>query len=333
MLKHKYDNTKRLNSKMIHLAVEMKNETPNHNLQHEANNFQLAIINCALNVPLMFATITGNALVLITMLTSPSLRSPSIVFLCNLAISDLLVGLVVQPILITRSLHPQWKIITSVYEIFAICFGGVTLLTMTAISVDRYLALYSHMNYPNLVTSRRTVITSITIWFICSSFPGLYLWSQRVTFSITIVIIVLCVFISTVCYLKIYRVVRHHQNQIQQQAAATHRVNDHRGQHVRISKKTAMNTFIYYICMILCYSPVTVPMVQKAFFKNQWTIAGTLADTVVFMNSAINPFLYCWRNRELRSLVSETLRKVLFKQSVGNDVRSRQNNLVNVGDL
>lgn len=318
---------------MIQLAVEMKNETPTHNLQREANNFQLVIINCALNVALMFATITGNALVLITMLTSPSLRSPSNVFLCNLAVSDLLVGLVVQPILITRSLHPQWKIITSVYEVFAICFAGVTLLTMTAISVDRYLALYTHMNYPNIVTSRRTVLTSITIWFICSSLPGLYLWSQKVTFSFSIVIIGLCVFISTVCYLKIYRVVRRHQSQIQQQATATQRVNnDHQGQHVRISK-TAMNTFIYYICMILCYSPVTVAMVLNAFFKNQWTIAWTLADTVVFMNSAINPFLYCWRNRELRSLVLETLRKVLLKQSAGNDVRGRQNNLVNLRDL
>lgn len=318
---------------MIQLAVAMKNETPAHNLQHEPNNFQFVIINCALNVPLMFATITGNTLVLVTMLTSPSLRSPSNVFLCNLAVSDLLVGLVVQPILITRSLLPESNIITSVYEILAFSFGGVTLLTMTAISVDRYLALYFHMNYANLVTSRRTVITSISIWFTCSGISGLYLWSQKVAFSYALVNVGLCVFISTVCYVKIYRVVRRHQNQIQQQAKAIHHVNDHQGQHVQISKKTAMNTFIYYICMILCYSPVSMAMVKKAFFKNQWTMAWTFADTVAFMNSAMNPFLYCWRNRELRSLVSETLRKVLFKQSAGNVVRCRQNDLENLGHL
>lgn len=54
----------------------------------------IVIINCVLNVPLMIICIIGNSLVLTAILKTPSLHSPSIMFLGSLAVSDLLVGLV-----------------------------------------------------------------------------------------------------------------------------------------------------------------------------------------------------------------------------------------------
>ena len=61
---------------------------------------------CLLNGLLMLLTIMGNVLVLTAMLTTPSLRSPSTIFLCGLAVSDLLVGFVVKPIYIGFGLNP-----------------------------------------------------------------------------------------------------------------------------------------------------------------------------------------------------------------------------------
>ena len=57
----------------------------------------IVIINCVLNIPLMLISIIGNTLVLAAILRTPWLRSPSTTLLCSLAVSDLLVGLVVQP--------------------------------------------------------------------------------------------------------------------------------------------------------------------------------------------------------------------------------------------
>ena len=68
------------------------------------DNFVLT--TCLLNGLLMLLTIMGNVLVLTPMLTTPSLRSPSTIFLCSLAVSDLLVGFVVQPIYIGFRLNP-----------------------------------------------------------------------------------------------------------------------------------------------------------------------------------------------------------------------------------
>ena len=61
----------------------------------------LIIINCVLNTPLMLISILGNALVLAATIRKPSIRStPHMIMLCSLAVSDLFVGLIAQPIFI-----------------------------------------------------------------------------------------------------------------------------------------------------------------------------------------------------------------------------------------
>ena len=99
------------------------------------------VTNCLLNVLLMPSSIFGNVFLLVAILTTPSLRSPSILFLCSLAVSDLLVGLVVQPVYLAYQLNPE--------QGFKDAFGalsslgcGVSLCTMTAISLDRFFALH-----------------------------------------------------------------------------------------------------------------------------------------------------------------------------------------------
>ena len=84
------------------------------------------------------------------------------------------------------------------------------------------------------------------------------------------------------------------------------------------SIEKAFNTFMYCISMILCYSPVFITSITQAILSKISPWAWTLASTVTFMNSSINPFLNCWRTRELRTTVLKTLRTVLFKQTEGN---------------
>ena len=108
---------------------------------------------------------------------TPSLRSPSVIFLCNLAVSDLLVGLVVQPVYIVEQMV---RIVPKLQEAvgamrFAGC--GVSLSTMTAITVDRFFALHYHLQHPNLMKTSRAIYTIITIRFIITLFSFSILWS------------------------------------------------------------------------------------------------------------------------------------------------------------
>ena len=125
----------------------------------------IVVINCVLNVPLMLISIVGNTLVLSAILRTPSLRSPSAMFFCCLAVSDLTVGFVVQPLYITYKLTGNLYVYRAL-PIMAASGTGVSLLVMTGISVDRILALHYHMRYPSLMTMQRVMYISATILLI-----------------------------------------------------------------------------------------------------------------------------------------------------------------------
>ena len=275
------------------------------------NNFIL--INCVLNAPLMLICIISNALVLAAILKTPSLRSPSTVFLCSLAVSDLLVGLVVQPVYIAYELKPGAELTQAINTLFSLV-GSVSLSTMTAISVDRFLALQYHMRYPSLMTERRAIYTTATIWLIGIVLSSITLWNR--TFAVLAVGIAICILISTFSYTRIYFIVRRHQLQIQVQQQAVESLNAEHNLNMVRSKKSALNTFIYYICMILCYFPIFTFMLIVAVNPDlSGLMIWKVGNTLVFFNSSINPILFCWRLRELRAAVCKTLRQLLGKQT------------------
>ena len=254
---------------------------------------------------------------LAAILRTPSLRSPSTVLLCSLAISDLLVGLVVQPVYITDRLTEN----SSLYQalrILAFTSCGVSLLTMTAISVDRFLALHYHMRYPNLMTSHRAAYTSVTRWFFSFLLSLFTFWKTNVYHFAAAVSIDICLFLSTVCYIRIYRIVRHHQLQIHVQQQAVQTLNAENTQNMLRSSKSAKNTFIYHVVMILCYTPLFIEMLIHFTSPYEERNAWTLADTVAFMSSSINPFLYCWHLHELRTAVVKTAKQMFCKQAEDN---------------
>ena len=307
----------KVNSKMINYTPVMENDSK-PNLGNTNNSFYpetIDIINCALNAPLILVSIIGNALVLAAVLRTPSLRSPSTMFLCSLAVSDLLTGLVVQPVYIAANLKPGS--LSSLHATrtlpFLVC--GVSLCTMAAISVDRFLALHYHMRYPNLMTTKRAIYAIAVIWLIDINVSCFNFWSTKVSVFTVAVGIAICFLISTYFYIRIYLIVRHHQLQIhaQQQAVQVFDAQNNLG--MVQSKKSAVNTFIYYICMILCYSPVLTYIITVSISPKFWVKTWKLTATVAFMNSSINPLLYCWRNLELRAAVFKTLRDIMFKQN------------------
>ena len=286
---------------------------------NNSSNFEtIVVINCILNAPLMLTSITGNALVLATILSTPSLRSvPSTIFLCSLAITDFLVGLVVQPVYIANELQysaggPLYK----VENFTSVSLCGVSLLTVTAISVDRFLALHYHVTYPNLMTTKRAMNASASLWFVSIPLSCLRVWIGSSFILIIGVFIAVSFVISCASYIKIYIIVRHHQIQIHAQQQAVNSFNIPDGNNLIISKQRALKTFIYFICMIFCY----LPYVFYSLLSNNSVIAfdrnwSNLVNNVVFLNSSVNPFLYCWCNHEIRTSVVKIIQKMMCRQT------------------
>ena len=170
------------------------------------------------------------------------------------------VGLVVQPVYIVNKLHHlTGGPLAKVEDFMSFFLCGVSLTTITAISVDRLLALHYHTTYPNLMTTKRALYASASLWFVSILLLCLKVWKSEVFFLIAGVYITICLVISSASYIKIYFIVRHHQIQIhaQQQAVNSFNisVNIPDSNNMIISKKRASKTFTYYICMICCCLP------------------------------------------------------------------------------
>ncbi|XP_078343036.1 beta-3 adrenergic receptor-like [Oculina patagonica] len=127
----------------------------------------LTIINCISGI----LTAGGNALVLIAILRTPSLRVASNVFIGSLAAADLTIGLVMNPIYaaivclnITDTTHP----LNVAEQYLWIHTVITTTFNLAGMSVERYIAVIHPLHYPRVVTAQRTVIAVVAIW--CFSF-------------------------------------------------------------------------------------------------------------------------------------------------------------------
>ena len=120
----------------------------------------------ALNIPLSVTAFLGDLLIIVALQKPSSLHPPSKLLLGCLASTDLCVGLIIQPLFVTFLMSSQYKLCYYVRRIFSTTvsiFCGVSLMTLTAISVDRLLALMLGLRYRHVVTLRR-------VWFLVASF-------------------------------------------------------------------------------------------------------------------------------------------------------------------
>lgn len=279
----------------------------------------IIVVNCTINVLLVITTIIGNVLVLATVWKTPPLRSPSIIFLCGLATTDLAVGVVVQPLflymelmLLSNSTAYHCALGNAFITVsYTVC--GVSLMTITSISADRLLALRCHMRYAAIVTIPRVLLVIALNWLLSGFLASLILWSAKVAFLIVMAVVVgICLIFSTSVHVCIYRIVRRHKQQIDAQREAVQK-----GTCLNVARfrRTAANAFLVHYFLLICYTPLFITLLltgneekmsSESWKKNRSAIAWKLTSTVVFMNSALNPFIYCWRLREIRNAVKNT---------------------------
>ena len=141
---------------------KQNNRTADYRSENEENSAPetVIIISCVLNAPLMLISILGNALVLAAIVRTSSIRSTHMIMLCNLAVSDFLVGLIAQPIFIAELLTKDRFVEHAAVMVgYSLC--GVSFLTITTIIVDRFLALHFHMRYATLVVQQRLFLVIV----------------------------------------------------------------------------------------------------------------------------------------------------------------------------
>ena len=279
----------------------------------------IQIINSVLTIPTALTATLGNLLVLVSIWRTPSLHSPTNFLLFGLALSDFSVGLVVQPIFFVYNVA-KIKGLPNLFCSSAVALGftgnylcGVSLLTLTAVSLDRYIALHLHLRYQELVTVKRVGAMVFSFWIACGINGVLYRWSPDFLDYSSVVVIFVCFSVITFAYCKIYRVVRRHQTQIQ--AAQAGQQQD--SLNIAQFKKSFVSMLLIYLVFLFCYIPYI--LVRGVILSAPLTVSRRSILELTFMlvsvNSTVNPFVYFWRFQRIRVAVTETARKYLCKSS------------------
>ena len=123
--------------------------------------------------------------------------------------------------------------------------------------------------------------------------------------------LILCLLISIFCYAKIHHKLRHQQAQVQKSIPQGGQPN-REGIIVSMAryKKTVSIIMWVQLALVACYVPWGIVAVLR---KNaiEHGLAWLAASLLVFLNSSLNPFLYCWKIREVRLVVKDTMRQFI----------------------
>ena len=182
---------------------------------------QYSISLSAVHIFLSFTAFLGNALILVALHKESSLHPPSKLLYRCLATTDLFVGLVFHPLSATYRMsivHEDWSLCRYVYDavtITAHALCSVSLLTSTAISVDRLLALLLALRYRQVVNLKRTYMIVATFWVVSGVAALCYILDHRITFWCGYIGVPSCLVISIASYTKIFHALCHHHTQVQ----------------------------------------------------------------------------------------------------------------------
>lgn len=284
------------------------------------------IFTCFVTVFLSVTTTFLNTLVIAAIYHTKSLHTPSNIFLCSLAMSDLIVGFLAQP-LYTTAIITEIKgdlvgycVTGAVTAFVSYTSAGASLFTLAAISVDRCFAIHRPLRYRAVVTPSAVAMVAVALWILgaIGASTRLYLSVTHFMFSLALVMFIPLITIFS-ANLKAFRSLK------AQKALIVKKMQLHRGQdEIKLAQsRKFLVTMMYILGMVLlCYVPfVSVTLVTAMYGVTSSTRAAwNIADPIGYMNSTLNPIFYCLRMREVANAVRKIFRRYCCRILTDNQV-------------
>ena len=275
------------------------------------------IILLVSHIFLSITAVLGNALILLALYRESSLHPASKLLYRNLAITDICVGFTVDPLGIIRftpMANKQGHICYQVYKCsviisYALC--SVSLLTMTVLSLDRLLALLLGLRYRQVVTLKRTYATITLLWLVSTINATMYLLNPQITYLSANIGIALCLVTSILAYSRIFLTLRHNQIQVQGHVSqGQQRQSPAIPLNIARYRKAVSSVLWVQVTVVVCYLPYGImeAVTLQEDVSLPVYIASEYTSALVYLNSSLNPLLYCWKIREVRQAVKNTLR-------------------------
>ena len=290
----------------------------------DVEGFRTSLVaNCVFNSFLSYTTIILNILTIHAIRKTALLPKPLRTLLLSLAASDVGVSLLAQPLhifILVSWLNRKRIDCISYKRLMAIMkfFCVSSLFNVVTISVDRFLAVHLHLRYQELVTHKRVIAAVISIWLFSAIISSSVFWDSLfiILRIIWLVIMTVCLIVVVTVYWRIYIILKRHKNQIQSLQISEVQQGAQNGDLSRFSKvrKSAHGTFYVFIVFLICFLPSYV--LYFLFLSRSLNLislyeAWLYTTTFFFLNSSLNPVIYCWKTRSIRRTLMDIMPGIL----------------------
>ena len=285
------------------------------------------VAEAALTIIVTILTILLNSLVIVAVATRRRLQTNSNILLACLAVTDLLTGLVVQPIRIAMEIKRIVGVgpFCGMEKLFTVSITLVTYASCTHLvltSIERYIAIKHSLRYQTIVTKQWILIGVLLCW----AFTML-VTSQEIVLAVmnpetkmfssylhvwhmilpTIPVLFYVVMIYTNCY--IFSEARRQEKRIQ-----TEQMPHEEAKRVKKENKAAKTIIIIFIALMLTYLPTDVAAISMAQSLSEnsppdskYIVVYWCTMSFILLASLVNPIIFCWRSKKIRIVFLEIL--------------------------
>ena len=274
---------------------------------------------CVLNFGFSLVATLGNLLVIRALMKTSTIPATVKKLFLSLAFSDLAVGLCSQ--LMTAIIYASilkmassgnntaffCPTVLGVKNYFLYLLGSASFLNVIVIAFDRLLAVSLHLRYQELITPKRVNIALVSLWLISCITAFIFVFLPTSNEIVAAVILMIGYVLTTVAYVRIYKVVKYHQNQIYRQ----NQLQNAQTREALRQRKSAYNALFVYFVFLVCCLPFLPSVILYLINTSEisFLIAKCASLFLIYLNSSLNPIVYCWRYREIRRIVKNTVKK------------------------
>ncbi|XP_056301370.1 trace amine associated receptor 13e [Danio aesculapii] len=267
----------------------------------------------------MTVTILGNSMVIISIAHFKQLQTPTNILVMSLALADLLLGLVVMPFSMIRSVDGCWyygETFCLLHSSFDMFLTSVSIFHLIFIAVDRHQAVCYPLQYPTRITISIAWLMVMISWSMAALYSYGVVYSKAnlegleeyiesmycmggctLLFNAlwgaidTLVAFFLPCFVMIGLYAHIFMIAKKHARKLGE-------ANQHDNENVfkssrRSERKAAKTLGIVVGAFIMCWLPFFINSLMDPYINFSTPVA--LFEAFVwlgYMNSAINPIIY-----------------------------------------
>lgn len=266
------------------------------------------IVLSIVNMVFSAAGTIGNLVVCVIILSNRDLQIVTNYFIFSLAVADLLVCTIAQPMYVAYILGFQDGAFQSIRRTFTFVSVLASVSNLWAVTIDRFLAISSPLKYPQRLNVKRTKILIFIIWTLAVGLgvTAAFLRVARIFVQIFTIIMIACIF---PLYIRIFIVARRHARLIIHQLAYFNSMQyaavQIRKERENIAAKTVGTVLLLFA---LCWMPLQILPFFYRFYPEKLMGAFVWVNTLALCSSSFNPLVYSWKMESFRRKVKRVLR-------------------------